>query len=83
MSVMTRLTEARGMTAPGTSARLDALLAALEMPRSLPAIPEDDLIAAMGMDKKSAGKALRVIVLDEIGTCRIHTTEASFFRGMR
>ncbi|MBQ8311886.1 MAG: 3-dehydroquinate synthase [Clostridia bacterium] len=82
MSVMTRLTEARGMTAPGTSARLDALLAALEMPMQLPAIPEDDLISAMGMDKKSAGKALRVIVLDEIGTCRIHTTEASFFRGM-
>lgn len=82
MSVMTRLTEARGMTAPGTAQRLDALLSALEMPMALPAIPEEDLIAAMGMDKKSAGKALRVIVLDEIGVCRIHTTEAAFFRGM-
>lgn len=82
MAVMTRLTEKRGMTAPGTAARLDALLAVLDMPRLLPAIPEGDLIAAMGMDKKSAGKALRVIVLDEIGRCRIHTTDAAFFTGM-
>ena len=82
MAVMTRLTEKRGMTAPGTAARLDALLAVLDMPRLLPAIPEGDLIAAMSMDKKSAGKALRVIVLDEIGRCRIHTTDAAFFTGM-
>ena len=82
MSVMTRLTESRGMTTPGTSARLDALLTALDMPTQLPAIPEEELIAAMGMDKKSAGKALRVIVLDAIGACRIHTTQAAFFQGM-
>lgn len=83
MHVMTRLTEQKGMTAPGTAARLDALLCQLDMPMELPAIPEADLIAAMGMDKKSMGKALRVIVLDEIGKCRIHTTDAAFFTGMR
>ena len=82
MSVMTRLTEGRGMTAPGTAARLDALLSALDMPMTLPAIPEEELITAMGMDKKSAGKALRVIVLDAIGACRIHETSANFFKGM-
>ena len=82
MSVMTHLTESRGMTAPGTAARLDALLDQLSMGRNLPDIPEDQLIAAMGMDKKSAGKALRVIVLDRIGSCRIHTTTADFFQGM-
>ena len=82
MHVMTRLTEQKGMTAPGTADRLDALLRQLDMPMELPAIPEADLIAAMGMDKKSAGKALRVIVLDEIGKCRIHTTDAAFFTGM-
>ncbi|MBE5804266.1 MAG: 3-dehydroquinate synthase [Clostridiales bacterium] len=82
MSVMTRLTEARGMTAPGTARRLDTLLAALNMPLRLPDIPADDLIAAMGMDKKSAGKTLRVIVLDGIGSCRIHATDVDFFRDM-
>jgi len=83
MSVMTRLTENRGMTAPGTAQRLDALLSALEMPMQLPSIPENDLLSAMGMDKKAAGKALRVIVLDRIGSCRIHTTDTSFFQGMQ
>ena len=83
MSVMTRLTEGRGMTAPGTAQRLDALLSALEMPMHLPSIPENDLLSAMGMDKKAAGKALRVIVLDRIGSCRIHTTDTSFFQGMQ
>ena len=83
MAVITRLSEGRGMTEAGTSARLDALLGALALPRSLPALPEDALIAAMGMDKKSAGSALRVIVLDRIGACRIHETSADFFRGMK
>ena len=83
MSVMTRLSEGRGMTEAGTSARLDALLAALSLPCTLPDLPEDALIAALGMDKKSAGSALRVIVLDRIGACRIHETSADFFRGMK
>ena len=52
------------------------------MPMTLPDIPEAELIAAMGMDKKSAGKALRVIVIDRIGRCMIHATDASFFTGM-
>ncbi len=81
MHRMTRLTESRGMTAPGTAKRLDALLTALGMPLVLPAIPEEDLIAAMGMDKKSEGKKLHVIVLDCIGQCRIHCTDAAFFTG--
>ena len=82
MSVITRLTESRGMTALGTATRLDHLLRALGMPTQLPDIPEDQLIAAMGLDKKSVGASLRVIVLDEIGTCRIHFTAPSFFCGM-
>ena len=82
MHVMTRLTEGKGLTAPGTADRLDALLRRLDMPMQLPAIPEDALIAAMGMDKKSAGKVLRVIVVNEIGKCFIHPTNAAFFRGM-
>lgn len=82
MAVMTRLTERRGMTAPGTAARLEKLLMALGLPTQLPDIPMADLLSAMGMDKKAAGKTLRVIVLDEIGACRIHTTDVSFFADM-
>lgn len=82
MAVMTRLTERRGMTAPGTSSRLERLLTALGLPTTLPDIPTADLLAAMGMDKKAAGKALRVIVLEKIGACRIHTTDVDFFADM-
>lgn len=82
MAVMTRLTERRGMTAPGTAARLERLLTALGLPTALPDIPTADLLSAMGMDKKSAGSTLRVIVLDAIGACRIHTTDVNFFADM-
>ena len=82
MHVMTRLTEGKGMTAPGTAERLDALLTALGMPMQLPDIPEESLISAMFMDKKSFGQVLRVIALNEIGKCFIHTTDVSFFTGM-
>lgn len=82
MSVITRMTEARGLTEPGTSARLDALLNGLGMTHALPDIPEAELLAAMGMDKKALGKALRVIVLDRIGGCRILNESAAFFEGM-
>lgn len=82
MHIMTRLTEQKAMTAPGTADRLDALLRQLDMPMELPDIPEAELLAAMGMDKKSAGKALRVIGIKAIGECYIHTTDTAFFTGM-
>ena len=82
MHVMTRLTERKGMTTPGTAARLDALLSALGMPMQLPDIPEEQLISAMFMDKKSFGKVLRVIALNHIGKCFIHETDVDFFAGM-
>ena len=82
MRVITAMTEEKGMTEQGTSARLNRLLDALEMPRRLPAIPEKDLLDAMTLDKKSAGKQLRVITLDKIGVCRIVPTDVDFFQGM-
>ena len=82
MHVITRLSEQKGLTAPGTAARLDALLQRLDMPMALPDIPERDLLAAMGHDKKNAGKVLRVILLKKIGQCFIHETNADFFQGI-
>lgn len=82
MSVLTRLSEGRALTREGTAARLDSLLRALRLPTCLPGIPEEELIAAMGMDKKALGKSLRVILLERIGQCYVHTTDAGFFAGM-
>ena len=36
----------------------------------------------MTLDKKSAGKQLRVITLDKIGVCRIVPTDVDFFQAM-
>lgn len=82
MSVLTRLSEARELTAPGTALRLDTLLQALHLPTALPEIPEEELIAAMGMDKKSLGQALRIILPKKIGQCYIHMADPTFFIGM-
>lgn len=82
MHLITRLTEQKGMTAPGTADRLDALLQALSMPLTLPDLPEDALLSAMTLDKKSAGSTLRIITLDRIGECRIRSENAAFFTGI-
>ena len=82
MHIMTRLTEGKGLTAAGTAERLDALLRQLEMPMTLPALTEEAVISAMFMDKKFSGKVLNVIVLNEIGKCFIHPTDAAFFQGI-
>ena len=82
MHLMTRLSEDKGLTAPGTADRLDALLHALDMPMALPALKKEDVISAMLMDKKYSGRVLRTIVLNKIGKCFIHPTDVSFFDGM-
>lgn len=82
MHLITRLTEQKGMTVPGTSDRLDALLSGLSMPMSLPDIPEEALLSAMTLDKKSAGSTLRIVTLDAIGQCRIRNENAAFFTGI-
>lgn len=82
MHIITRMTEQRGMTAPGTADRLDALLRQLGMPMSLPDLPEEALLSAMALDKKSAGSTLRIITLDRIGQCRICEENVSLFTGI-
>ncbi len=80
MAAVTRLTEAQGMTAPGTALRLETLLRALHLPTAIPDIPFGDLLCAMSRDKKSAGNDLRLIALDRIGACRIITATPDFYR---
>lgn len=82
MAVITRLSEKKGLTQPGTTKRLLTLLEALSLPHQLPPIPERDLISAMGMDKKSLGKSLHIVLLHAIGSCFIHPTTPAFFEGM-
>lgn len=81
MAAITRLSESRGMTEPGTADRLIALEKTLGLPTELPALPEDSLLSAMGMDKKTMGKQLTVVLLERVGKCFLYkTTAEDFFR---
>ena len=82
MHLMTRLSEEKGLTEPGTADRLDALLRMLAMPMALPALEKEDVISARFMDKKLSGQVLRAIVLNKMGKCFIYPTDVSFFDGM-
>jgi 3-dehydroquinate synthase len=52
-------------------ARLRKLIASAGLPVSPPRIPAAELLAAMGRDKKVQGKALRFVLLRELGDARL------------
>ena len=64
-----RLAEQLGRIGSDIVARQDALLAACQLPRSVPPLTAstDDLLAIMARDKKSIGGRLRFILPDRIG----------------
>ena len=79
MAVITRMSEQRGLTAPGTFDRLTALEEALGLPHQLPDVPHAQLLDAMRSDKKSSGDSLTVVLLKDIGGCFLHRTTAGDF----
>ncbi|MEE4162597.1 MAG: 3-dehydroquinate synthase [Woeseiaceae bacterium] len=52
-------------------ARLGDLLRRAGLPVEPPAIPAEDMLAAMGHDKKVTGRRLRFILLDALGSARV------------
>lgn len=66
MLLMARAGEAAGLTKPGTSAALQALLAQCGMPTSCDYSLEDICEAAM-KDKKRRGDTMNIVLLHEIG----------------
>ena len=69
--MLTRITEEKGITEPGTSERILSLLKKYDMPTETKFTLSQIVDATRG-DKKSSGKGLSFIFLSEIGTCFIN-----------
>lgn len=78
MLMATKISESMNLTKKGTSARLEELLSALELPTVDDAYPTDQIIDATALDKKSKGKNLNLIFISEIGEAFIHSTERNY-----
>ncbi len=70
MAVITKASEARGITQPGTYARLLALLQKHRLPTSDPA-PLPELIQNACADKKRMGDSLQLVLLESIGRSKV------------
>lgn len=82
MRAITRLSEAQGLTRPGTAQRLEALLASQQLPLRRPGIDPRAVLAATRRDKKQLGAQLTVAVLECIGRCRLVAAPPEFFQGV-
>ncbi len=67
-SILTRITEANGWTAAGTTERLVRLLKKYDLPTESP-YPLSDVATATRGDKKSSGNSITLVCLKEIGSC--------------
>ena len=71
MSWITKASENRGLTRPGTLSRLDTLLKKFCLPTDDPA-PLKDLLSGILLDKKRAGLDIDLVLLNSIGHSFIH-----------
>lgn len=77
-AILTRITESKGLTEKGTSARLDALLEKYSLPTSA-GYPLAEIVSATRGDKKSTGKGISFVFLKRIGECYLNKIDTSGF----
>lgn len=72
MVAAARLSELRGLCAPGAASRLKELLEALHLPVAIPPnIASGEILETMRLDKKNRGGRRRLILLDALGSAII------------
>lgn len=77
MVLITRLSEKRGLTEPGTAERLFRLLKSMSLPVSAP--ENLQLMSALTLDKKNLNGVLNCVLIRQIGESFIYPTDVSFF----
>lgn len=71
MYQLTARTEEMGMTEAGTAAKIAAALQKFNLPTTV-AVAKSELLGTMAKDKKKAGNSITLIVIDKIGSSRLH-----------
>ncbi len=71
MYQLTKRTEELGMTAVGTAAKIATALQKFNLPISVE-VAKKDLLDTMAKDKKKAGNSITLIVIDKIGSSKLH-----------
>jgi 3-dehydroquinate synthase len=79
LAMAARFSEENGFADHDLGGRLRQLLAENGLPDRLRhPLPVDELLVAMGRDKKARGGKLRLVLLDRIGAARVHEVADSF-----
>jgi 3-dehydroquinate synthase len=85
MSAITRNGEREGITRPGTSERLDALLTRLGLPLAAEGVGTARILEAAAFDKKAAGDSIDLVLLRRIGEAFVRNVDVHdrgrFFQG--
>ncbi len=71
MYQLTQRTEELGMTEAGTAAKIAVALQKFNLPISVD-VAKKDLLDTMAKDKKKAGNSITLIVIDKIGSSKLH-----------
>ncbi len=78
MYQITKMSERKGLTAPGCAARIGAVLKQYGLPASC-GLPVSTLTDAIALDKKNLNGRLNVVLLKEIGISYVYPTDLTFF----
>ena len=79
MYQITRLAEEQGLTEPGCAAKIASLLDAYGLPCEC-GIEADELLNAIGRDKKNLNGSLNLVLLHRIGESYLYPAERDFFK---
>jgi 3-dehydroquinate synthase len=73
MMAAARLSHKLGLLSPGAVEDQEALLQKFNLPTDCSGVPLNDVLAAMELDKKVRGKAIRWVLLKDIGKAVIRS----------
>ena len=79
----TRLSEAMGQTKLGAAEEIKELLVQYGLPYELSVSDHSQILAAIGLDKKNMGSALKEILLKDLGDSFIFETTHRFFEDLK